>query len=433
MNDNIYIEKVHLTNFRNYEDITLDLGQKTTIIIGRNGTGKTNMITAIKQSLSFVFSKKKDAPQYDFVASSDQKVKSFSVTDPRYVHGNYKYPIAIGVDMNLYDDDKLLHWELRKESEDKGIYESYVTASVKFWKKVLDTNKIPVFAFFSDSYPHILSSMGKNMQKKLNSGNPLPQNTAYHKWDDERNCTELWKQYYVMNLKNVIYGNGKGQKAYCDAIERAMVEFTKPISDNQDNKEFAIIGLGVEAHGKEDVLMVQYQDGKKIPFDLLPQGYKRILSIVLDIIHRGYLLQNSCDPHGLVFIDEVELHLHPSLAQEVVRRLQRSFRHVQFVISTHSPLVIADYKQDENNILYNIENTEEGPQYRRIGDMYGMDYISVLQSVMGTPERDSYLQNLAGAYKYWKQAGDKKRMNQLETMLKKHVGENSVFYKSLVQ
>ncbi len=84
MNNNLYIKSIHLTNYRNYKSTVLGLGQKTTIIIGRNGSGKTNIITAIKQSLSFIFSKKKDAPQYNFVASSDQKVKSFSATDPHY-------------------------------------------------------------------------------------------------------------------------------------------------------------------------------------------------------------------------------------------------------------------------------------------------------------------------------------------------------------
>ena len=165
---------------------------------------------------------------------------------------------------------------------------------------------------------------------------------------------------------------------------------------------------------------------------MLPQGYKRILSIVFDIAHRGYILQKSCNPYAIVFIDEVELHLHPSLAQEVVQRLKRSFTNAQFVISTHSPLVIADYKQDEDNLLYSIVVSENGPEYQKVKDMYGMDYISVLHSVMETPERDSYLQNLAGAYRYWKQLNDQKRMNQLEVAIKQLVGENSEFFKSLV-
>jgi recF/recN/SMC N-terminal domain protein len=164
MSDIFFIKSVHLTNFRNYKNISLDLGRMTTIIIGRNGAGKTNMITAIKQSLSFIFSKKKDAPQFDFVASSDQKVKSFLSTDPRYEDGDYKYPIAVGADVQLYNDKKLLSWELRKPSADRGINESYVTACVRFWTKVFNTNKIPVFTFFSDSYPHVQSTMGKNMQ-----------------------------------------------------------------------------------------------------------------------------------------------------------------------------------------------------------------------------------------------------------------------------
>ena len=128
MKDIFFIKSVHLTNFRNYKNISLDLGRMTTIIIGRNGSGKTNMITAIKQSLSFIFSKKKDAPQFDFVASSDQKVKSFISTDQRYDDGDYKYPVAIGADVQLYDDEKTQSWELRKISADRGIYESYVAA-----------------------------------------------------------------------------------------------------------------------------------------------------------------------------------------------------------------------------------------------------------------------------------------------------------------
>lgn len=434
MNDSLFIKSIHLTNYRNYKDISLNLGHKTTIIIGRNGAGKTNMITAIKQSLSFIFSKKKDAPQFDFVASSDQKVKSFLPTDPNYSNGDYKYPIAIGVDLQLYDEKELLSWELRKQTADNSINESYVAACVRFWTKVFNTDKIPVFAFFSDSYPHILSTMGKNMQAKLDSGNPLPTNTAFYKWDDERNCTELWKQYYVMNWKNARFDNeDKAKTEYCRAIEQAMVAFSEPISSNQDNLEFVLEGLGVEARGKDDVLVVKYRNGRRIPFDMLPQGYKRIFSIVFDIAHRGYLLQKNCNPKAIVFIDEVELHLHPSLAQEIVQRFKRSFSNAQIIISTHSPLVIADYKQDNENLLYSIAPSEDGSEYREVKNMYGMDYITVLQSVMETPERDSYLQNLAGAYKYWKQLDDKKRMQQLEASIKRLVGENSEFYKSLVK
>ena len=49
----MYIKNIKLQNYRNYEDLFLDFGKQTTILIGKNGMGKTNLITALKQSLSF--------------------------------------------------------------------------------------------------------------------------------------------------------------------------------------------------------------------------------------------------------------------------------------------------------------------------------------------------------------------------------------------
>ncbi|MCF0199095.1 MAG: AAA family ATPase, partial [Bacteroidaceae bacterium] len=409
-------------------------GAKSTILIGKNGVGKTNMITAIKQALSFVFSKKKNCPQYEFIASSDQKVKSFAVTDPRYVTkehgGDYTYPIAVAAKMRL--GEAVVDWELRRQTADRGIDESYVSRSEKFWNAFPDFRNLPVFAYFSDSYPHVVSTKGTKVQGMLDSGNPLPQNVAYYKWDEERNCTDVWKQYYVMNWKNVRYDNEKGQPGYIEAVAQAVREFTKPVSQNEDNPEFEVETLVAEARGKDDVLVVVFRDGRKIPFDLLPQGYHRILSIVFDIAHRSYLLNQHCNPHGVVFIDEIELHLHPSLAQEVMTRLQNTFAHLQFVVSTHSPLVIADYRQDDEHLLYALTGNVSQPSFVSVENLYGMSYVSILQSVMETPERDSFLHNLAGAFRYWRQAGDERRAKQVAEKIGELVGTNSKFYRTLV-
>lgn len=159
-------------------------------------------------------------------------------------------------------------------------------------------------------------------------------------------------------------------------------------------------------------MVVLFSNGKRVPFDMLSQGYRRILSIVLDLLHRSFLLNGTCSSHGIVFIDEIELHLHPSLAQEVVARFKRTFDKMQLVISTHSPLVIADYKQDEDNILYGLNTNVEESDFTLLQNFCGLDYMTILKGVMETPERDPYLQNLLGAYKYWSQQNDVKRMKQ---------------------
>lgn len=432
----ISLKSIKLTNYRNYEYLHLSLGSSTTILIGKNGTGKTNLITALKQSLSFIFSKKKDSLHYEFIASSDQKVKSFLSTDPRYVKneegGNYIYPIAVSVEMKINDTE--LKWELRRKTLDRGIDESYVDSCVKFWKQFPEFKELPVIAFFSDSYPHILANLGSKVQNMLDSGNPLPQNIAFYKWDEERNCTEIWKQYFIMNWKNHRYKkeNDKLEK-YIEAITSALCDFTKPISQCNDNKEFEIQTLEVEARGKDDVLVVVFKDGRRVPFDMLSQGYKRVLSIVFDLLHRSFILNGHNQSSGIVFIDEIELHLHPSLAQEIVARLKRSFKNIQFIISTHSPLVISEYKQDNANILYSITQTPTGVGLSTINNMYGLDYITVLRSVMDTPERDTYLANLVGAFQYWKKLNDTNRANKVAEKIRQLVGQDSEIYNRLMK
>src|SRR5690606_27767427 len=70
----------------------------------------------------------------------------------------------------------------------------------------------------------------------------------------------------------------------------------------------------------------------------LPMGYQRLIHIVYDIAYRWYILNGKTDTFdGLVLIDELELHLHPSLQQTVVERLIKTFPGLQFIITTHSP------------------------------------------------------------------------------------------------
>jgi len=51
------LKSLQIKNFRNYKDYNIQLGGKTTILIGKNGSGKTNLIAAMVKSLSFIFFK----------------------------------------------------------------------------------------------------------------------------------------------------------------------------------------------------------------------------------------------------------------------------------------------------------------------------------------------------------------------------------------
>lgn len=122
----------------------------------------------------------------------------------------------------------------------------------------------------------------------------------------------------------------------------------------------------------------------------MPAGYYRLFSIAFDLAYRLFILRkdNVEEPHGIAIIDEVDLHLHPTLEQEVIERLRRTFPTIQFIVSTHSPLVLSNLKtRNSDNIIFKMEENDEHP--KEMPDMYGIDYSSAVYDFMETPYADS--------------------------------------------
>lgn len=54
---------------------------------------------------------------------------------------------------------------------------------------------------------------------------------------------------------------------------------------------------------------------------------------------------------GIVVIDEVDAHLHPTWQQKVVTLLRDQFPNVQFILTAHNPIVVAGCREDEVSVL----------------------------------------------------------------------------------
>ena len=435
------IDRVQLHNYRNYKDCTVDFGSEVTIFIGKNGAGKTNLIKAIKQLLSFVFSRRKDEPQFQFIASSDRNVISFKPLDARYgkdedegeTEYNYHYPIVNTLYATLGNNERL-NWTFEKDALTKGLKDSlYKKANLKFWE-IYDNGKseLPVFAYFSDSYPHVNLQLSTTIKAMLESGNPLPRNAAYYKWDDDKNCTEIWLQYFIMKYKKSRLQNDEKATRFIDAIRTVLVKCSKPVSVYNPDMDIALRDILLDFRGKNEVVVVEYDNGTRIPFTELPTGYLRFFSIVLDIACRGYLLNENCNPDGIVLIDELDLHLHPSVERTILKRLRTTFTRIQWIVSTHSPLVLSAFEQkDGSNIIYKIYRNETEVVFSPIANMQAVDASSGLKYTMDTPDDDSRLNDYKEAYDFWKSKGDKEKMSNIKEMIKNVVGEKSLFYQML--
>ena len=124
----------------------------------------------------------------------------------------------------------------------------------------------------------------------------------------------------------------------------------------------------------------------------LSDGYQAMLSIVLEVLVQAALATGTVpDPASmaaLILVDEVEAHLHPRWQRAVVPLLREVFPRCQFVVTTHSPLVVASAEPGEVHVLEVRPTGDVRAQVleERL-DALGAD--EVYESVFGVPRTAS--------------------------------------------
>ena len=152
------------------------------------------------------------------------------------------------------------------------------------------------------------------------------------------------------------------------------------------------------------------KDGVTLNVAQLSQGEKSMMALVGDIARRLAMMNQSLDNplhgDGIVLIDEVDLHLHPKWQRSLIRQLSETFPNCQFVLTTHSPLVISDAK----DVLVYVLNNGELHEHN---GLYGLDANQVLLEVMDTDIRNSDVQKRLNALLERLQDGDLETAHKL--------------------
>jgi predicted ATP-binding protein involved in virulence len=108
---------------------------------------------------------------------------------------------------------------------------------------------------------------------------------------------------------------------------------------------------------QEEQLVVQFADGGSADFDSLNAGYRAILSLVADIAWRCVVLnahlgaRAPAETEGVVVIDDIEIHLDANWQRHVLAELMRTFPKIQFIVTTHSPQLIASCQPEWLRVL----------------------------------------------------------------------------------
>ena len=110
----------------------------------------------------------------------------------------------------------------------------------------------------------------------------------------------------------------------------------------------------------------------------LGDGYRSTVTWVLDLVSWWYLRDTTdfSDIDGVVLIDEIEQHLHPRWQRNIMQLLTQSFPNVQFIATTHSPLVASGCEGIPVHRLNRGKHSVQTPFGWRAEDVYQMMGLS---------------------------------------------------------
>lgn len=135
------------------------------------------------------------------------------------------------------------------------------------------------------------------------------------------------------------------------------------------------------------------------PLDDVSDGYRSVIAVACDIMRGiGGLdaedgLSDLARARGIVLIDEVGAHLHPSWRMQITDRLRRTFPNVQFLVSTHEPLclrglqtneVVKVLKYERHGVI--LQPIEMSPARYRVDQLLTSDFFGLDSAI--DPELD---------------------------------------------
>lgn len=194
--------------------------------------------------------------------------------------------------------------------------------------------------------------------------------------------------------------------------------------------------LTVDASSLDIMLRTDRGD---IFFEYFSAGYKTCFSLVLGIIKEiefRFKEPNikAAEFDGVVLIDEIDLHLHPTWQAALIKTLKELFPKVQFIVTTHSPSVLQTL---EHNEIIALSVDENGDTIRKVFELgrYGLQGWTVeeiLKDIMGMKTTTSSAYEAAiRNFDIAMECEDTKAVQEAYAVLKEMLHPNNILLKMM--
>lgn len=349
------LKRITLNNFKSFKEETIDFDKNLTVIVGENGAGKSSVLDAITIILSWVIARIKNPRGFGRDIEEEQKRKYSKFT---HIEAIFNATGLINVNtsrpksaLRTSEFDEYLQdiREKIEQTEENTSVPVFVNYGVR--RAVVD---IPLKIKKSHIFD-LLATYDESLKGDANFRN-------FFEWF--RNREDLENERYRENPKTFI------EDRELNAVKETISKFIPGFKN-----------LRVK---RNPLRMVVDKDGKEFAVNQLSDGEKTYIALIGDLCRRLVLanptLENPLMGEGIVLIDEIDLHLHPQWQTEIAEKLCNTFPNIQFIVTTHSPLVITNVKTEQLRVL----KTEDGVTKLVDNDYsYALPVSIILKDVMG--------------------------------------------------
>lgn len=389
------IKQISIENIGRFSNLEIDSSYENKIynhiiLIGNNGSGKTTILESIALSLSW------------FVARVRSEKGNGAIISELKINNNAN---SGNIKINVGDNGDDYCWTISKPKKGRKTETPTNLEGLSKLTNLYRTNytndyntSFPILTYYDANRGVLdipLRIRTKHTFEQLNGyDNSLKGMVDYRtffEWFREREDIENEdKINFVKSLKEP------------NKIDKNFLDRFNETSDNQLSAVRKALSTflpefeNIRVERKPRIHLAVNKSGEYLNLEQLSQGEKLTMAMVGDIARRLAILNpNAENPllgTGVIIIDEAELHMHPQWQRSFIERLSKTFPNCQFIYTTHSPLLISDFK---DVLCYSLSDGELVP----VGQMYGLDVNQVLLDAMETEIMASKVQGLVDDFR----------------------------------
>ncbi|WP_157103920.1 AAA family ATPase [Nocardia harenae] len=338
-----HISRLEVENFRCFERLDMTFDPRLTVLIGPNGTGKTAVLDALAVMLSTVL-QAFEAGSRGFATDDAREVPRDLDFQDAVARMETVYPVRAGVDATLAGWQFEWHRERRSAKGrtswgDKLVVRDTVAQLLKQERALL-----PVLALYGvERLIGVRKATGAIARSRIGAYDAA--------LDGKSDLTRLSGFIEALTLADFV-ADSRGDEARAARNQLTAISLAC-------NRMLGVTGW------RDPVwnpivrgLTLRHSAHGELPLSSLSSGIKIAAGLVIDLVSRMARANPARGAEdllesvpGIVLIDEIDLHLHPTWQQQILPALTATFPRVQFIVTTHSPQVLSTVEGHRIRVL----------------------------------------------------------------------------------